>query len=359
MNFMNLTSTLKSVTISRIEKKLMGKIFRAKTRTTIEQNEILKNFSQVYKTFYNKSLEVQLKNRKYAQAREDQFMSLEDIDIEVTKSKIEFPFKYDEGIRSSAIIHAKNAFYTWWDRYLTNLKKTSIGDSPRFIKKSKYSFFFTTSLIKVNKNGLSVSNLGYVKLLTQGYVPFGEYKNVRFTFDGNFWRVQLESNFEINIEQLKPKMDNLDISIYSDGSLAIGELEIPSVLEAESMIPRLEKYKEAKEQLERKIKLSKGIPANKKPKSIDKAKVAVRRAKNSIENEKIRLYNSLVNAVLCEAPAKIFLRASLTDRGEEQLFSSDVFRDTKIKMFVRMLKKKVELYGIKVETEGIKSEVFC
>lgn len=337
----------------------MGKIFRTKTRTTIEQNEILKNFSQVYKTFYNKSLEVQLKNRELVQTREDQFMSLEDIDIEVTKSKIEFPFKYDEGIRASAIIHAKNAFYTWWNKYLTNPKKTSIGESPRFIKKSKYPFFFTTSLIKVNKNGLSVSNLGYVKLLTQGYVPFGEYKNVRFTFDGNFWRVQLESNFEINIEQLKPKMGNLDISIYSDGSLTIGELEVPSVLEAESMIPRLEKYEEAKKQLKRKIKLGKRISANKKPKSIGKAELALRKAKNSIENEKIRLYNSLVNTILREAPAKIFLRAPLTDRGEEQLFSDGIFRESKMKMFVRMLKKKVELYGIKVETEGIKFEVFC
>ena len=339
----------------------MGKIFRINTIASKEQNESLKSFSFVYKIFYNKALEIQLNNRNRVNTREEQFMSLEDMDIQVNKLNLKFPFKFDMGIRASALIHAQKAFYTWWDLYLTNPKKPSIGESPRFIggeRAKEIPFFFTETHWKVDKNGLYVPNLGYVKFKEKNYVPFGEFKNIKLTWEKKFWKIQLEANFEIAVEPIIPKIENLDVSIYPDGSFLIGELEIPSVLDAESMLTRLERYEEAEKQLKRKIELSRGIPENKKPKSILKAKKELSRAKDSIENEKIRLYNSLVNMILKEAPAKIKLTAPLTNRGEEQFFSNNIFRQTKMKMFVRMLKKKVELYGIKVETEGIKPEIF-
>ena len=210
----------------------MGKIYIDNLKITPEIEEKLIQYSSVYKVLYNKALYIQVQNRDSCQTLEAQFMSLEDLNKKVTECNLEFPFKFDEGIKEAAILHAFKAFYNWWRGYLESSPKASRHSTPNFIRNDKDSFFFfTSSNMKFDKNGVYVPKIGYIKLAGKIDIPYGEYKEVRISLVGSKWTIRFEAVKETPIEIQEPLIDSLEIKIHLDASFQIGEVEVPSILE--------------------------------------------------------------------------------------------------------------------------------
>lgn len=333
----------------------MGKIFRVKIKISKEQNKLLEKFSTVYRTFYNKTLEVQLKNTSCVSNREEQFMSLEDIDIEVNNLNLKFPFKFDKGIRASALIRAQKVFYIWWDSYLLNSNKPSVGKIPRFISKIKeLPFFSTITHVNVDKNGIYVPKIGYVKIIEKDYVPFGEYKNIKFKMIGSYWEVQLEANFDIEIEKVKPVIDSIEVLVCEDGSLQVGDIEFPSIMEFEPYLKNLKNFEKCKRKF-KKIKYY-GIDINKG--KLEKLRSRINVLENKIVKMREMYFNSIANKLIDAKPAELVLSSSSTYKGNPQKFSSRSHIKSKTVIFLRIIKNKAELHGIKVVLENISSDIF-
>lgn len=331
----------------------MGKVFRIKLLTTKEQNKVLEKFFSVYRTFYNKALEVQLNNRNRVETREEQFMSLEDIDIQVNKLNLKFPFKFDMGIRASALIHAQKAFYTWWNLYLTNPKKPSIGESPRFISKAKEApFFFTESYWKVNKNGIYISCLGYVRITERDYVPFGEYRNIELKMINHCWAIKLEANFEIEVEQIKPVIDSLEVFINYNGSLQIIDTEIPSILDGEKYSKRLKKLSNCQRRYEYLVKLR-----SQNTEELKKLKNSISFLESTLEKMRSTYFGSIANNILKVKPAEVILTTESSVSNELQNFASKEHRQARTLFLVKVLIRNLELHGVKVKLKGIEPSI--
>ena len=331
----------------------MGKIFSEKLKVATDTHKRLLQFSDVYRIFYNGTLDVQLKNREFVQTREEQFMDLEDIDIEVTKLNIRFPFKYDMGIRASALIKGREAFQSWWASYLRHSRKPTIGSSPRFISKiADDPFFRTRTIVKVDKNGIYFPKLGYLKVTEKGYIPFGDYRNAEIKLIDSYWEVKLESAVEVTISSIKPKMGSLDIFVGYDGALQIQDTVFPSILEGKKYNKRMKKLQNYQDRFNQ---LLKDVKQNKE--EFYKLKNRISVLISTLQNMRISYFGCVSNSILKAKPNEVTLIAESLSSGKLQNFSSKEHRQARTLLLVKTIKRKLELYGIKVKLEGIEPNI--
>lgn len=352
----------------------MGKIFTEKLKLSKKEEKdnltynLLLDFARIYKASYNLALDIQLDHRDRATSYEQQFMDFNQVleEMEEVESSLS-PYvnelkeaikkcpKYDQGITIAAVRRAVLSFTTWWNKHLQKHSKPSLHIEPHYIKTLKDSpFFYTDTEITSSRGGyLYISNIGRVRVKELGYIPDGKYKNVRFSKSGDSWVVRAESAFNIPVEKKKPMIDNLHVTIYSDGSLQIEDKEIPSILESESYLKELEKVTKY-EQIHIKKLSNSYLSFKEKEKSRDKL--------NYLRNHLSYLvrvhFNTVANKIIRTQPSKITLVSSEGSDGKLQKFLSGTHRKAKTILLARIIKKKADLQSIKLVLEGIDSSIF-
>lgn len=333
----------------------MGKVYIDNLKVTPEIEEKLIQYSSVYKVLYNKVLFIQMQNRDSAQTIEAQFMPLENITKRVEEENIEFPFKFDEGIKEAAMIHGYRAFYSWWRGYLESPPKASRHSTPNFIRNDKDSFFFfTSSNMKFDKNGVYVPKIGYIKLAGKIDIPYGEYKEVRISLVGSKWTIRFEAIKETPIKVIEPLIDTLEVKIYSDGSLQIGDIEeIPSILENETFLEDFDEIIHYEKTYHKK-RTNKNLSYTEKQKSKNKL-IFLR---NKLKYNLTKHFNTVANKVIKAQPAKVMISADKTINGNLQAFKTGNYRKARTIYLVRAIKKKADLNGIKVLLKGIDPSIF-
>lgn len=352
----------------------MGKIFTEKLKLSKKEEKdnltynLLMDFARVYKASYNLALDIQLNHRDNAGSYENQFMDFNEVLEEMKTAKpslsprvnefIEAKKncpKYDQGIIVAASRRAVLSFTIWWNKRLTKNSKSSLCLEPHYIKTLKDSpFFYTDTEVTSSRGGyLYISNIGRIKVRDLGYIPDGKYKNVRFSKSKDSWIVRLESAFDIPVEKKRPMMGNLCVTIHSDGSLQIGDTEIPSILESELYLKELEKVTKYEEIHNRKVK-NKYLLFKEKEKSRDKLNYL----KGHL-NYLVRVhFSTIANKIMKAQPSKITLFTSESSNGKPQKFLSGTHRKAKTLLLVKIIKKKADLNGIKIALEGIDSSIF-
>ena len=352
----------------------MGKIFTEKLKLSKKEEKdnltynLLLDFAHIYKASYNLALDIQLNHRDNAGSYETQFMDFNEVLEEIEEAKpslsprvselkeaIKKCPKYDQGVTVAAVKRAILSFTIWWNKHLQERSKPSLHIEPHYIKILKDSpFFYTDTEVTSSRGGyLYVSNIGRVRVRDLGYIPDGKYKNVRFSKSKDSWIVRMESAFDIPVEKKRPMMGNLCVTIHSDGSLQIGDTEIPSILESELYLKELEKVTKYEEIHNRKIK-NKYLLFREKEKSRDKLNYL----KGHL-NYLVRVhFSTIANKIVKAQPSKITLFTSESSNGKLQKFLSGIHRKAKTILLVRIIKKKADLNGIKVVLEGIDSSIF-
>ena len=352
----------------------MGKTFTEKLKLSKKEEKdyitynLLMGYARIYKASYNLALDIQLNHRNNASSYESQFMDFNEVlekmeevkpslsprVSELREAKKNCP-KYDQGILVAASRRAVLSFTIWWNKRLTKSSKSSLCLEPHYIKTLKDSpFFYTDTEVTSSRGGyLYISNIGRVRVGDLGYIPDGKYKNVRFSKSGDYWIVRLESAFDIPFEKQTPLISNINVFFYLDGSLQIGDKEIPSILESEVYLKKLEKVTKY-ERVHTKKMNNRSLPFEKKEKSRDRLSYLKGRL-----NHIVKVYfNTIANQIINTRPAKITLLSPGTPDGKLQKFLSGNHRKAKTLLLVKIIKKKADLNGIKIALEGIDSSIF-
>ena len=352
----------------------MGKTFTEKLKLSKKEEKdyitynLLMGYARIYKASYNLALDIQLNHRNNASSYESQFMDFNEVlekmeevkpsfsprVSELREAKKNCP-KYDQGIIVAASRRAVLSFTIWWNKHLQERSKPSLHIEPHYIKALKDSpFFYTDTEVTSSRGGyLYISNIGRIKVRDLGYIPDGKYKNVRISKSGDSWIVRLESAFDIPVEKKRPMMGNLRVIIYPDGSLQIGDIEIPSILESELYLKELEKVTKYEEVHNRKVK-NKYLIFKEKEKSRDKLNYL----KGHL-NYLVRVhFSTIANKIVKAQPSKITLVSSEGSEEKLQKFLSGSHRKAKTLLLVKIIKKKAELQSIRVLLEGIDSSIF-
>ena len=352
----------------------MGKIFTEKLKLSKKEEKdnltynLLMGYARIYKASYNLALDIQLNHRDNANSYESQFMDFNEVleemktakpsisphVSELIEAKKNCP-KYDQGIIVAASRRAFLSFTIWWNKHLQERSKPSLHTEPHYIKTLKDSpFFFTDTEITSSRGGyLYISNIGRVRVRDLGYIPDGKYKNVRFSKSGDYWTVRLESAFDIPFEKQTSLISNIDVFFYSDGSLQIGDKEIPSILESEVYLKNLEKVTKYERVYTKKIS-NRSLPFEKKEKSRDRLNYLKGRLNHIVKVH----FNTIANQIINTRPAKITLFVSDNPDGKLQKFLSGTHRKAKTILLARIIKKKADLQSIKIVLEGIDSSIF-
>lgn len=322
----------------------MDRVFKEKVKVPLEVHKRLLQFSNVYRTYYNKALEVQVKNRSLVQTREEQFMTLDKIEREVDNLNLRFDFKFDRGIMKAALIEARSCFYSWWSAYIEGSKKLSTGDLPRFISKNKdLPSFSTLTIVRVDKNGLYLSRLGYLKFKNEGYIPFGSYKNVKLSLTGSFWTFKLESTFEVETSQAESKTDSLEVVIGLDCSFQIGDINVSSILNMgkySNRVKKLANYQKRYDNLLKEKSFS--------DEEFYKVQKQISILTEVLRRMRITYVSSIVNKIMKLAPAEVSIRAEHSTKSKFQNFNSKQCRQSSILVLLKIIKAKLESCGVVV-----------
>lgn len=134
----------------------------------------------------------------------------------------------------------------------------SFSKPPKFKskKKSKPSFYNDTSKLRVSKNSVLLSKIGWVK--TSEQLPINvKYYNPRITFDGKYWYISLSidkqrETHQLNNISLGVDLGLKDLAICSDGKRFKNINKSNSVKKKEKRLRRLQRKVSRKYQMNKK-----------------------------------------------------------------------------------------------------------
>lgn len=181
-------------------------------------------------------------------------------------------FLTDGVLRKEITQLKKTNEYEWLSDVSNDIPKQAVKDAcqsykrffkgfskpPKFKskKKSKPSFYNDTSKLRVSKNSVLLSKIGWVK--TSEQLPINvKYYNPRITFDGKYWYINLSidkqrETHQLNNISLGVDLGLKDLAICSDGKRFKNINKSNSVKKKEKRLRRLQRKVSRKYQMNKK-----------------------------------------------------------------------------------------------------------
>lgn len=323
----------------------MGKKYRTRLFLKEGDSEALKELSKVYRKAYNQGIEVQFKHLSYSPDYNNQLIPVERVidlvgNYEFSKNKVDF------GIIEAGIRDSVEYFHDWWNKRLTTTSMNkSIPLTPGHLHSRNGIYFKTTTNLKVSNQGfVYIPKYGRIKIKRLHHIPAGTYKNAKVSFDGVVWDIYLESVIDETPIQIEFLRDSLEVLVFENGAVNVEDTTFTSPLEFDWYSKSTREIDKAN----RMVKESKPYS-----KEYSSAKSRLSHIKNRLMRQTLAYYKLTVNKILKSKPRNLIIRG-------EQLFehTSKTVKDSKVKMFLQVLKSKAERWGIKVTVKGIDNSMF-
>ena len=323
----------------------MGKKYRTRLFLKEGDSEALKELSKVYRKAYNQGIEIQFRHLSYSLDYSNQLISAERVidlvrDYEFSKNKIDF------GIIEAGIRDSVEYFHDWWNKRLTTSSMNkSVPLTPGHLHSRNGIYFKTTTNLKVSsKDRVYIPKYGEIKIKQLHRVPAGIYKNAKLSFDGVVWNIYLESVIDEEPIQIEFLRDFLDVLVFENGAINVEDTTFTSPLEFEWYSKSTREISKTEDMIKDSAPYSKEYSS---------ARNKLSHLKNKLMRQVLAYYKLVVNKILKSKPR------NLTIAGE-QFFehTSKMVKDSKVKMFLQVLKAKAERWGINVTVKGIDNSMF-
>ena len=323
----------------------MGKKYRTRLFLKEGDSEALKELSKVYRKAYNQGIEVQFKHLSYSSDYSNQLIPVERVidligNYEFSKNKV------DSGIIEAGIRDSVEYFHDWWiKRLTTSSMNKSVPLTPGHLHSRNGTYFKTTTNLKVSsKDRVYIPKYGEIKIKRLHYIPAGTYKNAKVSFDGVVWDIYLESVIDETPIQIEFLRDSLEVLVFENGAVNVEDTTFTSPLE-------FDWFDKSTREISKANKAVKESKPNSREQSSARDKLS--HVKSRLMRQTLAYYKLIANKILKSKPRK------LTIVGE-QLFehTSKTVKESKVKMFLQVLKSKAERWGINVTVKGIDSSMF-
>lgn len=212
------------------------KTIKVRLRPTDTQLIKLSQSSGTHRFIYNWTLAKQQENYKSG----NEFLTDGVLRKEITQLKKKNDFKWLSNVSNDIPKQAVKDACQAYKRFFKGYNKC-----PKFKskKKSKPSFYNDTSKLRVSKNSVMLSKIGWVQ--TSEQLPINvKYYNPRITFDGKYWYISVSVKLEnktckLNDTSLGIDLGLKDLAICSDGKVFKNINKSNSVKKKEKRLRRL------------------------------------------------------------------------------------------------------------------------
>jgi len=321
---------------------ILGK--KVRLYPTEEQAEKLWKSAGTARFIYNWTLAKQQEN--YAQKKtgksDIKFISDNDLRKEITLLKKTEEFSWLKDVSNNV---AKQAVKDACEAYKRFFKGQS--DFPKFKsrKKSKPSFYNDTDKLKVKEKLVLIEKVGWIK--TNEQVPLNvKYYNPRVSFDGKYWYLSVGIEREKLQEELRGTVTGIDLgvkklAVCSDGQVFENINKSKSNKKLEKKLHRLQR------KVSRKYEKNKKGKEYAKTSNIIKLEKQIKLVYRKLANIRANHIHQTTNKIVKTKPSKIIMEALNIKGMMKNKHLSKAIANQGLYEFVRQMKYKCELYGIK------------
>ena len=317
---------------------------KLKTRSRNIQN-LLKRTSGAYRRLYNLSIEFQF-NAALLRGSLNPFLSGSQVlkYMEPSKRKYTFLDELDKGIFAAAIHASTKAFVHKFDYHIENI--------PFLSRKKTLPKFKTIGNVRVTQDSVILPKIGRIPLYERGRIPLNKrYSNVTISNDGNDWFISLEIEENTEKETLTDNIITLDVT--NDGNFILNGDAIQSPTKSKNYTNEEIKLKRALKKLKRQTKTNSKIntgghliPVT--TRNMVKTVKRVDKIKNRLYNIRKDLFFKVVNGVAITKPKELHILSNSSLRATRNNCLSRAQRRGGTADFLNMMRKKMEILGVRV-----------
>lgn len=222
----------------------------------------------------------------------------------------------------------------------------SLANKPKFKskKKSKPSFYNDTSKLKVKKNSVLLTKIGWVRTAEQ--VPINcKYKNPRISFDGKYWYLSIgieqeQEQIELTEEIIGVHVGVRYLSVCSNGMRSENINKTAKVRKIEKRLCKLQRN------VSRKYEKNKVGNTFIKTNNIVKQERRIRLLYRRLTNIRTNHLHQETSRIVKSKPSTIVMQQLDIKSMMKNRYLAKVIAEQKIYEFRRQMKYKCKKYGI-------------